>query len=157
MDGLAAVIVTAIGALIAGIFQFVGTRRHRRSNIKDDLEILSQLPGDSPARAPLLAHIEASIGSLVRSEVDQYREWSGVGAAVFLAALAGGVGLFAARGGTWMLLWLPVVFLGLLAIVGFAESIRRRSDSERDSAKAVREQRTAERKRKRMHRRKARG
>lgn len=100
-----------------------------RSRIKQDLELLGQLPKDSAVRDELRTHVDRSIARLIESEHELRRDPTGMVLAAFLALATTWMVAKAIDGsGLW---WVGAGATGLFAVAGFAVSVQKVRRDER--------------------------
>jgi len=123
---IAAVIggAATVAAALLTLAREWSARRGRRSVIQQDLEILRALPESSGVRTELQAHIEQSILGFIEGERRNSRDMQGTVIALVLTAGAFWL-VMLALDDHWYL-WPLGVFVGLLGVVGFFESVKSR-------------------------------
>lgn len=114
--------IAALG-LVAVWIQNRRSKDGRRSQIKQDLELLNLLPQESGARSDLMTHIDMEIVHLIKGEGELTRDGSGISLAIVILAIAISLVILAIinSGWSWLLL-IPSILLGTLGAVGLGES-----------------------------------
>ncbi|WP_155979726.1 hypothetical protein [Nocardiopsis sp. CNS-639] len=117
---LASQIIIAIFGFLGVVFPLIPRRQNRslRDNIKEDLEIASNLP-DGSAKDKLLQHVDAMVVQ-VCEEQNYRREPFGLvlGMSFIIFSAAGGIWVISA-GGWWLValvVLIPSLFMGIVGV-----------------------------------------
>jgi hypothetical protein len=119
-----------IVALLGLVGVWMQVRRGRAGSlgeIKQELEILAQLPESSTTRDRLLRHVEAKIDRMIEGETELRREPTGIAAGTFMIMLAMVLGYIAWTAEGWLrLLFILAFFIGIVGAYGLVQDVPRR-------------------------------
>ncbi|GAB3430086.1 hypothetical protein [Flindersiella endophytica] len=121
-------------ALIGAVVPLLGRRAARRtlrSDLRTNIELLNELPADSPSTRKLAALVDRTI-DLLADEQERRRDPGGIGVGLGLGliVLSTLAGLWAIdEGGRWLWVLVPAGFFLLIGSLGLTQDITRgRSD-----------------------------
>jgi hypothetical protein len=120
----------AVAAVVPAVVAAVGLARgpgSMRSRLRHDVQMLSELPPDSPAHKTLLAHVGDRIEHLAKFETEATRSWDSFVIALFISVGFGALALwlFTSDRWYWWLSGVPMAVIALATLTIMFEAAQR--------------------------------